>query len=342
MIAAESAVQPPRGREWGFDARINAVAFTGDGVLAAALGDGSVNLIATDFSHAPVACHEGAALGLTLDVDGKAFVTCGDDGRVVRTSLDGRTSELFAQKGQQIDVIAVSQAAGIRAVATGREVHLLDAQGRPFGNAADHPSTIAGLAFNPKGKRLAVAHYGGVTLWWTATIGQSPAKLNWRGSHIGVSWSPDGSYVMTAMQECELHGWKVADGRDLAMRGYTAKVRSMSWAAKPMVLATSGADCVVAWPFAGTGPQGKPPVEVGQGLGRLVTQVAVHPNRPLVAAGFDDGGLTVSELVAGVENRSVRITDADGDGVTALVWSANGTRLAVGKQSGTLSIFDLS
>src|SRR6516164_5914437 len=32
------------------------------------------------------------------------------------------------------------------------------------GETADHPSTVTGLAFNPKGKRLAVSHYGGVTL----------------------------------------------------------------------------------------------------------------------------------------------------------------------------------
>lgn len=42
---------------------------------------------------------------------------------------------------------------------------------------SDHSSTVSGLAFNPKGKRLAVAHYGGVTLWWTATLGQTPNRL---------------------------------------------------------------------------------------------------------------------------------------------------------------------
>lgn len=201
---------------------------------------------------------------------------------------------------------------------------------------------MSGIAFNAKGKRLAVAHYGGITLWWTATLGQTPRRLDWRGSHIAVSWSPDGSHVMTAMQECELHGWRVADGSDLAMRGYAAKVRSLDWLAKPPTLATSGADCVVAWSFAGSGPQGKPPLEVGQGIGRLVTQVAVHPARPLVAAGFDDGRVAVCELTADFESRAVRLRPGDGGRVVALAWSRDGSRLAAGTDAGALSVFDLS
>jgi WD40 repeat protein len=148
---------------------------------------------------------------------------------------------------------------------------------------------------------------------------------------------------MTAMQECELHGWRAADGSDIAMRGYAAKVRSMSWLAKPPILATSGSGCVIAWSFAGLGPQGKPPLEVGQGLGRLVTQVAVHPNRPLVATGFDDGRVAVCELIAGRESRQpVRLRPGDGGRVTALAWSRDGARLAAGTEAGALSVFDLS
>lgn len=76
---------------------------------------------------------------------------------------------------------------------------------------------------------------------------------------------------MTTMQECELHGWRLADGESMAMSGYAAKVRSMDWLAKPAWLATAGADSVVTWPFTGSGPQGKAPVELCRGVGRLVT-----------------------------------------------------------------------
>jgi WD40 repeat protein len=255
---------------------------------------------------------------------------------------DGGLTELTRAPGRQIDVLAVSHAAKALAAGVGREVRLLDANGKVRACASDHPSSVSGLAFNPKGKRLAVAHYGGVTLWWTATLGQTPKRLAWRGSHIGVSWSPDGSYLMTAMQECELHGWRVADGSDFAMRGYAAKVRSMDWLANPPTLATSGADCVVAWPFSGSGPQGKPPVEIGQGIGRLVTQVAVHSTRPLVATGFDDGGVAICEVTTDRESRAIRLRPADGYRISALAWSHDGARLAAGTDGGTVSLFDLA
>lgn len=64
-----------------------------------------------------------------------------------------------------------------------------------------------------------------------ARANPKPTGIAWLA--IGVCWSPDGTYVMTAMQECELHGWRVADGTDIAMRGYAAKIRSMNWVAKP-------------------------------------------------------------------------------------------------------------
>ena len=332
----------PPGVETGFDAGIVGAAFSDTGLLAAGLGDGTVQLVNPDGGIRSVQAHEGAVLCLALDIDGQGFVTGGDDGKLVRSVLDGTAAVLLQAPGRQLDVLAVSRPTGARAVAVGKEVRLLDASGAVRARADGHPSTVAALAFNPKGKRLAVAHYGGVTLWWTATLGQAPARLEWRGSHIGVSWNPHGTHVVTAMQECELHGWRVADGEDMAMRGYAAKVRSMDWLAKPPVLATSGADCVIGWSFAGSGPQGKAPLEVGQGIGQLVTQVAVHPGRPLVAAGFDDGCVVICELVADGGSRAIRVRPVGGGRVSALAWSRDGTRLAAGTGGGALSVFDLS
>lgn len=341
MALAEPPVRAPC-IETRLDAGVSGAVFSDSGLLAATLGDGTIHLVSPDHRVRDVQAHGGAILCLALDIDGQGFVTGGDDGRLVRTSPDGGTMELLNAPGRQIDVLATSRSAKARVVAVGKEVRLIDERGAVQARASDHPSTVAGLAFNSKGKRLAVAHYGGVTLWWTATLGQTPKRLDWRGSHIGVSWSPDGTHVMTAMQECELHGWRVADGEDMAMRGYAAKVRSMDWLAKPPVLVSSGSECVVAWSFAGSGPQGKPPLEVANGIGQLVTQVAVHPSRPLVATGFDDGQVAVCELAAGNESRAVRLRPAGGGRVSALAWSRDGARLAAGTDTGTLSVFNLA
>jgi WD40 repeat protein len=165
-------------------------------------------------------------------------------------------------------------------------------------------------------------------------------KLEWRGSHIGITWSPDGTTVLTAMQERELRGWRLTDRQTMSMAGYAAKVRSMEWLRRPMILATSGGDCVTAWSFTGGGPMGKPPLEVGSGLGRFVTSVAVHPKTPIVAAGFDEGQVIVGALSR--QEKVVRLRWPDWERVTALAWSRDGARLAAGTEAGAVSLFDLS
>jgi WD40 repeat protein len=341
MLTEERRILAPERDDLTFDAAVTGMAFLNGGILAIACGDGGVRLVPPEGAPILVQAHENGAAALTLavDVDGAGVLTGGDDGRLVRTSADGESLTLLEAPGRQIDVIAVSGVGGLRAAAFGKDIRLIDRAGVVTGRTANLPSSVTGLAFNPKGKRLAASHYGGVTLWWTGTLGQSPKRLGWRGSHIGASWSPDGSIIMTATQEATLHGWRLSDGKDMQMTGYAAKVRSMGWLAKPMTLATAGGDCVTAWSFTGGGPMGKPPVEVGRGIGRLVTSVAVHPKRPLVAAGFDDGRVAVCELSG---ERVVRLRPGDGGRTSALAWSWDGTRLAAATDAGAVSLFDLS
>jgi WD40 repeat protein len=343
MIAADDdplVLTPPR-RQFAFDAAVTGLAFLDGDIVAAGFGDGAVRFFASDNEPASAQAHrDGAVLALDVDLDRRSVLTGGDDGRLVQTTPTRDVTCLAEFRGQHIDVIAVSATAGLRAVAAGRQVALLDRDGKPLAATSDHPSTVTGLAFNPKGKRLAVSHYGGVTLWWTARLGQSPARLKWRGSHIGVTWSPDGSTVLTTMQECELHGWRLTDGEHMRMAGYATKVRAMDWLAKPLTLATSGADSVIAWSFTGAGPMGKPPVEIGRDIGRLVTSVAVNPVRPLVAAGFDDGQVALCGLVP--PQGVVRLRAGDGGRISGLAWSRDGTQVAAGSDAGMVSHFDIA
>lgn len=184
-------IQVPPRQEFPFDAAVIGLAFLAGGTLAAGLGDGSVRLIGPAEGASPriVQPHRerAAVLAMAIDVDGAGVVTGGDDGRVARTGACGEMSVLAEFPGRQADVVAVSPSGGFRAAAGGREVRLLDRAGQMVGASADHPSTVTGLAFNPKGKRLAVSHYGGATLRWTGKLDQGATKLEWRGSHIGVT-----------------------------------------------------------------------------------------------------------------------------------------------------------
>ena len=65
----------------------------------------------------------------------------------------------------------------------------LSAAARREEKSFDAPSTVGGLAFAPKGLRVAVAHYNGVTLWFP-NMAAKPDFLEWAGSHLGRHLQP--------------------------------------------------------------------------------------------------------------------------------------------------------
>jgi WD40 repeat protein len=163
-------------------------------------------------------------------------------------------------------------------------------------------------------------------------------ELKWAGSHLAVTISPDADYVVTGMQENALHGWRLPEKTDLSMSGYPAKTKSFSWDKRGRWLATSGAHAAIVWPFVGKlGPQGKAPLQPGERQA-LVTAVAFHPSDEALAIGYSDGAAILVRLAdqAGAE------LDEPGEGaVTALAWSADGKRIALGDEAGRGAIIDV-
>ena len=105
-----------------------------------------------------------------------------------------------------------------------------------------------------------------------------------------MTWSPDGRFVVTTMQENSLHGWRLQPDRGhMRMSGYPGKVRSVSWSGDGHWLATSGAEAAIVWPFdSKEGPTGKAPRECGVRPAR-VSRVAFHPKALVLAIGYEDG-----------------------------------------------------
>lgn len=309
-----------------FDAFVTAAAFTDEGWVFA-LGDGTVRFEGGQ----EVQAHDGAVLAAVVHPSGKGLITGGDDGRVM-WSQGGEARELAHLKGKWIDVLAASPASGLIAFGAGRELHVLDAADAKFHNVFVHERSVAGAAFDPKGRRVAAATYGGAALWFARIAEQKPLMLKWAGSHIALAFSPDGKFLMSSMQENQLHGWRLADAKDMRMGGYPSKVKSMAFLAKGAAMATSGAGGAVVWPFAGGGPMGKQAAEVGFEDGAVVTLVAAAPNASIVAAGLDDGRVWVMDITAGKRD----FVRADkGDAVSALAVSADAKRVAWGCEDGT-------
>lgn len=314
------------------DAFITAAAFSGN-MAALALGDGTVHLVAADGSEKTVAAHDGSTLALTATADG--FVSAGDDGKLVAIGKDGASSTLFHARGKWIEHVAFSDASRALAFAGGKDAFVILKPGTEP-RRLSHTSSVMGLAFDPKGKRLVTAHYNGVSLWWPGSETPSANFLEWKGSHTGVVWHPGGDFIVTSMQENALHGWRLSDKQHMRMAGYPAKPKCLAFFAKGKWLATSGSESVVCWPFDGKGPMGKSAREVGP-QGSICTMLAAHPKQDLIASGHADGSIWITRFET---DQTANVRAPAGEAVSALSWRGDGHRLAFGCEDGAAGVLN--
>ncbi|GGF04955.1 WD40 repeat domain-containing protein [Stappia taiwanensis] len=302
---------------------------------AFALGDGTVRLF-PDGAERSVEVHQGGLLAACRSQDGAALITGGDDGLVRRTATDGPVETLAELPRKWIDIVAAGPQGAV-GFASGRNAHVRLSSGelRDFSAAR----AVGGLAFAPKGLRLAVARYDGVTLHWVNT--QAPAQeLAWKGAHARVLFSPDGKYVVTTMPENALHGWRLSDGQDMRMTGYPGKVKSVDWSARGRYLATSGANAAILWPFFGkTGPMGQQPLQLGTRSDQLVTQVACHPSEEVIAIGYQDGMVLAVRFA---DQQEVLLRRPGRSGISTLAWDSVGARLVFGTEEGEAGLISLN
>jgi WD40 repeat protein len=320
-----------RTRPIAIDGGIVAVHFLGR-TAAFVLGEEAIVLAPPDGEPRRVTAHGGAILDTAAD--GRRVVTGGDDGKIVATDGDGVTVVLASDPKQRwIDHVALGPD-DVVAWSAGKTAYVQAKDLRAF----EAPSTVGGLAFFPKGLRLAIAHYNGATLWFPNASGAAPEKLEWKGSHLGAAVSPDGRFLVTAMQEPMLHGWRLVDRQHMRMSGYAARVMSLSWSAGGDWLATSGATQLVLWPFQSKdGPIGKTP-RLLTPSGHRVDVVACHPRTDVIAAGYNNGLVLLARIEDGAEILAKKPGAAP---VTALAWSGDGRLLAWGTESGEAGIIDL-
>jgi WD40 repeat protein len=314
-------------------APVVAVHFLGR-TAAFVLGEEAVLLVDGAAEPKRLAIHGGGILSAASD--GTRLLTGGDDGQVVATTADGRHAVVATDaKHRWIDHVATGPDGAV-AWSAGKSASVIAGAGEP--RSLELPSTAGGLAFAPKGVRLAVAHYSGVTLWFPKAQA-APDRLEWKGSHHHVAFSPNGQFLVTAMQEPALHGWRLVDAKHMRMSGYSARVRSFGWTAGGRWLATSGSEQLVLWPFQGKdGPMGKQPKMFAAFAVRAAV-VACHPRQEIVAVGYADGTV----LLVRTEDGAEVLARAPGEApVSALGWDATGSLLGFGTEGGEAGVIDLA
>lgn len=304
-------------------------------------GDGSLralSLTLEGFGLAHLVTLDAVPLAAALDIGAQGIVIGTDAGTLLALN-DSNVEEIAAVGEGWINALAVHDKAGLRAFAAGKTVQVMDGDGSTVLSADDHASTVAGLSFSPDGAWIAAAHYGGVKVWRTDGGASEPVRLEWHGSHTAVSWSPCGTFIVTAMQDREMHCWRWRDRKSMRMSGYPSKIRALSWTADGRFVAASGADTVTSWDCSGKGPMGRAPLEFGYVYNGTVRQVAAHPRDHVVAGGYTDGTVLIGQIE---QETAVIARPGAGVPVAALAWSPDGDTLIGVDEAGATALIRLN
>ena len=285
--------------------------------------------------------HEFGTMSIAWRPDSKVLASAGQDGKIrlwdmtsgeASHSLDGGAAwvEHLAWSGGKKPMLAS---------AAGRKLKLWNAVGALVRECPDHQSTISGLQWKPHARQLASIAYGGVTLW-DPHQSEAVRRMEWTGSSLVIAWSPDGKHIATGDQDSTVHFWIMSTGNDLQMSGYPTKVRELSWDATSRYLATGGGEEVTVWDCSGRGPAGTEPITLSRHQDFLSVLRFQHRGK-LLASGGADSLVCVWELQD--RHRSLAVHEAVlTAGITSLVWSPNDQYIAVGDESGGVSVFSMS
>lgn len=297
-------------KETRLDANVTCLARQGDATIAG-LGDGQVVAV-TAGQVTPLARHTGAVMAVVATRDGAVY-SAGQDGLVMSAALGRAATPIYRSDKDWITALTLSPDHKRLAIAVGARLIVMEAD-QIVARFDDHPSTLTGVRFLNKGKRLAVSRYNGVSLWSVEEL-RAPQELTWAGSLTGVSVSPNDQYIAAATQDRELHVWDLVSGRDFRLGGYQRKVKAFGWTSDSAYLYTSGADVLVAWGLAGD-PGAIPPVEIGYAFSQTVSAVAEVGSPQRMIAGYTDGSLMVGEARKGTAKIA---RPGDGGAVTAIL-----------------------
>ncbi len=318
-----------RGIQFDIGVPITAVVSIKNAVVVG-FGDGTIRFFEDDLKPRIVEAHKGVIL--SMDTNDEYILTGGEDGRFLQISIKGEIQEIGNFGSRWVDKVAAYKYD--RVCSSGSTAYIWS-KGEKKAKLLEHSSTVGGLAFSSNGKYLAVSYYGGATVWERLARKWKSSKYVWKGSHGLVSFSPDGKYLVTAMQENELHAWRLRDKDNLKMSGYPAKIKSFSWVGDTPYLVTSGADEAICWPFDGKdGPKGRKPICVANGGNQYSTYVQSFPGEEAILAGFRDGSVILSELDEKKNDYIMR--NPTGSEVSAIAVTPDRSHILIGDEKGSI------
>jgi len=355
------------GRSWTLDAPVVDLTFdNSDGAVAFTLEDGSVAIAKVKDSEPAakririsaedgrssilprakplppitrLAVQDGTPVVLTAY--GKHGFVMGDtSGTLTSLTTGGERTPFVSSLGGPVTAIDyASKTNRLACVIDGKAVvlgHKSEADVRPL----EHETEVTTLCFSPDDDQLAVAEQEAVTLWNVRDQATAIATTPTTARPITLAWSFDQTHLAIGFEAGGAGLFRIGDTAITTFPDYPSAVRSVAWSPDSELMATSGAFRLIAWPVNKLTTNEASPTSLETGKPSLVTieAIAAHASRPLIAAGYENGMVIITQL--GKQDELAIKTEGQG-AVTKIAWSEDGGYLALGSDRGLAALVEL-
>lgn len=284
------------------------------------------------------ASHNEGLLAISIHPKKLRFASSGQNGCVsIWNGLDGTLMSSFSLNESWAEHISWSPKGRLLAASAGRDLFLIEPANKTVRRLGTQPSTIAALAWCSD-KELAVAHYGGVSLFNCESM-KMTRRFEWKGSLISMELSPGGEIIACGSQDNSVHFWRKSTGADAKMSGYPGKPTNLAFDSRGLLLATGGREIVTIWNFADGGPEGTRPKELDM-HSLPITSLSFSPTHPLLASGARDGSVmvwSVDDSGEGTPRAGILLAER----ITSISWSPNGNMLSATSSAGQITTWQL-
>ncbi|MEM9634376.1 MAG: WD40 repeat domain-containing protein [Pseudomonadota bacterium] len=198
-----------------------------------------------------------------------------------------------------------------------------------------HPVTC--LSVHPDGNKVVAWGEGAASI---VDLSREPEIL-WCGDCKGdvtvMNWNAAATHVACGCSDRALLIIGCVDGSVQRIDRFPDEVRCVEFSETGKALVASGAFRLAGWAASDLPQNDEPGTPLASGkVGFVVIDaIAAHPTKALVAAGYQNGMITVTGV--GKPDELV-VRNASSEAVTTLSWSADGEHLSVGDKAGGCSI----
>ncbi|MFI5454569.1 MAG: protein kinase [Isosphaerales bacterium] len=202
------------------------------------------------------------------------------------------------------------------------------------------------IAFSPDGRRLASAGQDkAVRIWDTTNAGVLQTLRGHTDDVFSVAFSADGRWLASAGADRTVQIWDVATGAPLrTLRGLESPIASVAFAPNGRWLACGSGGSTTAggvelWDLTTAEKVITLTGRSGPSERRGYMGIAFSPDSRWLAAGCDDGAITVWDMVAGRQARTLHGHTA---GVRDVAFHPDGRRLASASGDHTVKLWDVA